>query len=207
MTVDELFGRFAKMSHPEKMVTLFTYLISPPTIFSCLGFAIPWLVDEQWIRWGIAYNALIVLLPLVVVGTLLRLGKIQSVSMSQHERRGPYFLTFSTTIITWVILQAMNAPPLLLSLCLVTALALFGLFVTNLWWKISNHATASISAALLWGIVDNWTVGIVLIMLTVLVCAGRLYLGKHTIMQLVGGVVWGSTITLVIWKFGGISIL
>ncbi len=207
MTLDELTIRFTSMTHRQKAVTVFTYTISPPTIFAGLGFAVAWLADNHWLEWGLAYNVLIVLLPLIFVGILMRLDRIQSVSMSRDERHVPYLLTFITTMATWWILRTASAPPLLLSLCLVTAIALLGLFIVNLWWKISNHATASMSAAVLWGMIDNWAAGVSLMMLAVLVCAGRLYLRKHTVLQLVAGAVWGAMVVLLIWAFGWLPTL
>jgi membrane-associated phospholipid phosphatase len=123
---------------------------------------------------------------LLVAG--VRSGRWQDADVSVREERKrfyPWAIPFSAlgALITWLI----RAPFFVVRGGLVT----LGLFVvaaiTNFWLKISLHTLfAAYCAVILFRI--NAVCGTIALVLAVLVCWSRLFLSRHTLIEVVAGV-------------------
>lgn len=177
----------------EKQVKLFSHVVSPPVIFAVLGFILAWTELPFWpgLMWGVIYGVLVSLLPVLFVVYLLQTGRVQTISMTREERNWPYFVAVVFSCLTAAIIYFSGGPNLLLCVSYINILGLAAMGIINLYWQISNHATAIASSAVVVGAVFGNSVGLALSPLILLVCAARLYLHKHTPSQLVGGTILG----------------
>ena len=191
------------MRRYEQHARLFTYVISPPTVYAVLGFLLPYLDrPNNPLRWGLFYNLFIVILPLIFIAFLGLTGRVKTVSMTQQERHIPYILAvLSSSAMTYLIWR-MNGPVHLLALGWVNILGLAGLAITNWWWKVSNHATAVVSGTVIASAVWGWFLALFLAPVAFLVCYARVYMGKHTLWQVVGGSFLGAFVVFLLMGYG-----
>lgn len=185
-----------------KFARYFGYAISPPVIFITLAIAVAWHETNfvSGLGWGLLYGAIAALLPLSLVIYLLVNNKITDISMTREERIVPYFAAFLSALLAYCVMRFGGGPQLLVSLGLLNMMGIGGMGIINLWWQISNHATSITSATLVAGLVFGKTVGLLFIPLLVVVCGMRLFLKRHTLGQILGGVflALGSILILVL---------
>jgi membrane-associated phospholipid phosphatase len=189
----------------ERQVRYATYVISPPTVFAGLGYALAWVArPEFWpgLAWGTFYGVATSLLPLLFVVWMRLTGRVGSITMTRRERTVPYFLAVIAALGAWALLVAIDGPLLLRCLTLVNALALGGLGLINLGWKISNHAAAVGAGAMIAGLVFGALTGWLLAPVAVAVCVARVWLRKHTTGQVVAGLALGVAVVLGLARTG-----
>jgi hypothetical protein len=136
---------------------------------------------------------------------LLKKGYINSMNMhSAQERRIPLMLTALFYFFTYYILQKAALPPVLFLIMLGAMLALLITLVINLIWKISTHMVgiggivgAVIGLSYKFNINLLFTI-VLLLMVSGLVGASRLYLKSHSSDQIYTGFLIGVGSMLVI---------
>lgn len=139
-------------------------------------------------------------LPLAAILTLMKLGKVHDVSLSdKKERTIPYIITISCYIGAYIYLRLIHAPLWLGDFYLGAAAASVIASLITLKWKISAHTSAvgGFAAAIIWMALNRliifaplgWITGAILIV--GLIASARLILKRHTLAQVFAGFLLG----------------
>ncbi|MCO5199758.1 MAG: hypothetical protein M9941_18630 [Anaerolineae bacterium] len=182
-----------------KLARTITHIISPPTMFAALGWAIAFYAYPTFVAgvlWGALHGLLISLLPIIYVVWLLQTGRITDISMTRKERRIPYFVGAGFALFAFVLFAVLDQPDVMRCLILFEFLALLIMGIINIWWQISNHATSVTGMVLISGAVFGSTVFWLMSPLILIVCGLRYYLKRHTVAQLLGGVALATMLVL-----------
>lgn len=136
------------------------------------------------------------LIPALVVFGLFRAGIISEPGLNERrDRTIPYIVVTVCYALCGYYLFAIAAPWWLVGVIAGAIFAIFISLIVNLWWKISGHMAAMggltavaffIAVTHLGVIYMLWPV-IICVILTGLVASARLYLNRHTPMQVVAG--------------------
>lgn len=141
--------------------------------------------------------AITAVIPFLFIVIMIRLGKISDASISDRSQRpAPYCVSIVCYIGAALMLISMRAPVWLSTFYFgAAAVSLLSLIITR-WWKISAHAGAvgGVAGGMYWlacrGLLMNPVLWLcIVIALTGLLCWSRLYLGRHTVMQVIAGAV------------------
>lgn len=136
------------------------------------------------------------ILPMLLVLLLKKLGMIENVGLNgRKERVIPYIITIVCLVGTGWFLYFKGAPLWVAMFFAGGALAGVINLIVNFWWKISAHAAgiAGIVAMLIQITKEGFpaphtTLWIVLtIIMAGLLCSARVWLGKHTLAQVLAG--------------------
>lgn len=133
------------------------------------------------------YIVLAVFGPLCVLFHLMGLGQVSDLDVTRREERHkPFLAAVCGAALAWSVLAAMGAPALLVHFALAHTLVISLVLLITLYWKISVHAAGAAAVATL---LASALPSPLLAFLPVLVVAwSRLYLGRHTLTQvMVGG--------------------
>lgn len=170
-------------------------ILSPPLVFAIFGIFLSIHSRPNWqgVLWGLYYGLLISLLPLFSVIYMVRTGRAKDLHISdQRQRRIPYLFSIFGALVVFVSVQGFSGPPLLGSLAAGNVFGLTALALINQVWLISNH-TASISMVVVFsGLAFGGMVMLLLSPLVVIVFLARWFLRRHTVTQLIGGVIVGG---------------
>ncbi len=188
---------FHKNSHTGriKAARLFSNIVSPPVMFAILGvaFGLYEIPSFTGFLWTAVYGLLVSLAPILVVLYFLKTGRIKELHMSDtNERHLPYVSAIFFALLAFGIISYFDGPELLRCLALFNAIELTALGLINIKWLISLHSTGITATFLLVGLVFGWSYALVLVLPFVfLVCYVRLYLKRHTIGQIIAGILLG----------------
>jgi len=164
-----------------------------------LVFALSILTFTPWITkvsFTLVVAAINVLLPVLLILVLKKMGIVKDVGLNERkERLIPYIVVAACFGATAYFLYYKHAPMWLVSFFTGgMAAAIFNLIV-NTWWKISAHAAgiAGIVALLMrvWsegypqGNVTIWLVFVII--MAGLLGSARIWLGRHTVCQVLAG--------------------
>lgn len=141
------------------------------------------------------------IVPTAVIFTLIKLGKVKDVSLSNRtERYIPYVVSIICYLATVLFLNAVNAPMWLSSFYKGAALAAVIACVITSKWKISAHSSSvgGVAAAVVWMGAHHlliygplwWITGVIL--LSGMVGTSRLILNRHTPAQIFAGYALGA---------------
>lgn len=140
------------------------------------------------------------ILPALAIFAMYRLGYVSDPGLNNRtERTYPYIITLLCYLGCALFFHRANAPEWLCGFFLGGAAACVINIVVNRWWKISAHAagmaglvalTFRIATADLAVVNMNWWITGVIIA-TGLTMTARVYLGRHTLWQVVAGAVNG----------------
>lgn len=144
------------------------------------------------------------LIPLLILSTLIRLGKVQNLDVTRREERTlPYLVSLISLAMWAAVLFLIPTPRFLRASAVSTILILCLIVLVNLRWKISIHlcsmgsATAlAISYILYFGLPATTVVLSMLLIAFLLMCA-RIYLQAHTPEQTVVGYLVGLLAVLI----------
>lgn len=185
---------------------IYSNVVSPPVMFAVVGLAFGLYAEPGWIgfMWAAVYGLLVSLAPILVVLYLLKTGRIAELHMSNtRERNIPYISAVVFAAIAYGLLTWLNGPELLHCLALFNVIELIGLAVINNFWLISLHATGAMATAVLVILVFGWNAGLLVgLPLVVSVCWVRLFLKRHTVAQVVAGLILGTAVVLMLVPFG-----
>src|SRR5690606_30529138 len=134
---------------------------------------------------------------------LLRSGRIVELHMSDtSERHLPYLVAMLGTLVVIALLFVFDGPELLVCLALFNLVTLVAVALINLRWLISFHAAAAMAMGTIVTLVFGWLSGLLLSPVVALVVAVRLYLRRHTVGQVVAGMLLGAGGVLFLWQLG-----
>ncbi len=136
------------------------------------------------------------IVPMLLVLLLKKMGIIEDIGLNgRKERLIPYVITIVCLLGTGIFLYAKMAPLWVAMFYAGGALAGLINLIVNFWWKISAHAAgiAGIVAMLIQmtkegptvGAMTWWIVGAIVI--AGLLGSARIWLGRHTLMQVLAG--------------------
>jgi membrane-associated phospholipid phosphatase len=153
----------------------------------------------QALMWGFTYGILVCLMPLLYIVWMVRRGKITDLHMKERrERLRPFVFSMICTTIAWQILRAMGAPPMLPMVAIFTLVELIVMSLITLVWQISMHAMSIGVAVVATGIVFGPASALVICPLMPIVGIARLKLERHTLSQVVAGLLLGAIIPLLL---------
>ncbi len=136
-----------------------------------------------------------VVVPIAYLIIAPRFGWIGKWDMKKKEERRPFFALMLTLNIISLTVIYFFGNKLLFQLNLIFISLLVILFVITIFWKISLHTSFNTGAALIINFLFNWKVPILYLIIPIIFWS-RLKLKKHTINQLITGIVVTSVITL-----------
>lgn len=182
-----------------RIARLFSNIVSPPVMFALLGLAVALrevalrqLPLEMGLAWAAVYGFFVSLLPILVVLQLLRSGRIAELHMSNtSERHLPYLVAVLSAGLAFALVVLLRGPETLRCLTLFNMLELAALGIINLFWLISIHATGVMATMILVGLLFNWEASLFVLPFVVAVCWVRLYLKRHTPLQVGAGLLLG----------------
>ncbi len=173
---------------------LFSNVVSPPVMFAVLGLVLAWRELPFWpaVAWAAVYGFFVSLAPLLFVLYMLYSGRILELHMTNTaERHLPYLVAVFGSLVVLGLIFVLDGPELLRCLALFNVVTLVTMGVINARWLVSFHATAAMAMATIVGLVFGEAFGVALLPVVALVAAVRLYLRRHTVAQIIGGVVIG----------------
>lgn len=140
------------------------------------------------------------LLPMLMVVILKKMKLIDDIGLNgRRERVIPYVITIICLLGTGWFLHMKGAPLWVAMFFAGGALAGLINMIVNFWWKISAHAAgiAGIVAMLIQIVKEGFPVPgttlwiVATIILAGLLCSARVWLGRHTLMQVLAGTAVG----------------
>ena len=173
-----------------KAARLFSNIVSPPVMFALLGLAFSLYERPFWngLLWAAVYGFFVALLPILIVLYLLKTGRIAELHMSNtSERHIPYISAVLSAGFAFALISFFDGPELLRCLTIFNMIELAALGLINPFWLISIHSTGVMATMLLVGLVFGWAYSLVVLPFVFLVCGVRLYLRRHTPMQIIAG--------------------
>lgn len=159
-----------------------------------------------WATIGVVF-LITAIIPAVGILTLQRVGVVTDPGLNNRsERSYPYMIVMLCYGVCAYFLSHAGAPAWLPLFFLGALAASFINLVVNRWWKISAHAAAMAGLiVMLFRLVavhqnivslDGWITGAVLA--TGLVMTARIYMGRHTLLQVLAGALNGALCVLII---------
>lgn len=153
--------------------------------------------------WSTAAIALMTaIIPMIVIGSLMKMGKVSDPSISNPKQRTiPYLTSIICYAASAIYLMSLHAEYWLTAFYAgAGVVSLLSLIITSR-WKISAHtgAVGGLAAIIFWlgraGYLENpllWVSGA--FMLVGLIAWSRLYLERHTLLQVFAGAVMSFAI-------------
>ncbi len=192
-----------------KAARLFSNVVSPPVLFALLGlaFALYERPSLNGLLWAAVYGFFVSLLPILIVLYLLKTGRIAELHMSNTgERHIPYISAVLSAGIAFLLITFFDGPELLRCLTIFNMIELSTLGVINAFWLIRMHATGVMATFLLVGLVFGWAYSLIVLPFVIMVCTVRLYLHRHTVLQVIAGLVLGL-VTVYLMTVMGVLLL
>lgn len=190
---------------PVRLARLFSNIVSPPVMFAVLGLALALhvLAPGPALLWAAVYGFYVSLTPILFVLYLLRTGRIVELHMSDtRERHLPYLVAALGSLLVIALLLLFNGPELLVCLSLFNLVTIFAVGIVNTRWLISFHAAAAMAMDIIVALVFGPLAAVALAPLVGLIVAVRLYLRRHTLGQLIGGLFLGASSVLLLRQLG-----
>lgn len=186
-----------------KLIAKYTSRILSPLLIPTYGaFMSLWLtglcVLPVSVRWRVTSMvfAITCLLPMVAILSLWAMHKVSDLGLNNRsERPIPYTITVVCYLLTAFYLYTIHAPQWMWLFIVGGAGAAVVSFVVNFWWKISAHMAAIGGLVALsfrfvadnLAVIDMWPVVTIVILLAGLLGTSRIYLGCHTLAQVLAG--------------------
>ncbi|NLF78592.1 MAG: phosphatase PAP2 family protein [Chloroflexi bacterium] len=184
---------------------LFSNIVSPPVMFAVVGLVVTLTSVPFWqaLAWAAVFGFFVSLAPILFVLYLLRTGRVVELHMSNtSERNLPYLVAILGSLVVWGLIALLDGPKLLRCLTQLNIVSLAAIAVVNRFWLISFHAMAAAAMSLVLGLIFGPLAGIVLIPLIGVVVAVRLYLRRHTVAQVIAGMLLGVGCVLFMVRLG-----
>jgi membrane-associated phospholipid phosphatase len=150
-----------------------------------------------------AYGALAALfvcvIPLFLLLVLVRLGKVTDHHVSNRKQRAPVLLMALGSIVAGLlVLEAVGAPPSVVAMVLAVVGGVVVLAGVSPFWKISGHAAAIASSAVI-AVLMLGPAWLPLLLLIPAVGWSRVVLRAHTVAQVVAGTLFGAVVMAGMW--------
>ncbi len=151
-------------------------------------------------------------IPMAMLLTLLRLGRITDVDISDRRQRTlPTLLISLCYVAAGLYVWRISAPWWMIMFFAAAFVVAMICLVISRWWKISGHATAigSVLGMVVWLVVSGltdidpmpWVTGMVIV--AGIVGTARVILGAHDSLQVLAGWVLGAVVTYFILGIPG----
>lgn len=179
-------------------------VVSPPVIFAILGLALGIADEGLWLGflWAAVFGFFVSLAPILLIVYMMRIGRITDLHMSsRQERYIPYIVSITTSGIVLLLISLFDGPDYLSCLTVLNIIVLILLGLVNTVWLISIHTASVSAAAFVIGLVFGWWAAAVFSPFLIMVCWARLYLRRHTLGQVVAGLLLGFS------GVGGLALL
>lgn len=151
------------------------------------------------IGYGAVAALFVCVLPLVVLLGLVRLGKVTDHHVSNRKQRAPVLLMALASVAAGlVVLQAAGAPRSVMVMVLAIVGGIVVLAAVSPFWKISGHAAAVSSAAVI-SVLMLGPAWLPLLLLVPAVGWSRVVLRAHTRAQVVAGSLFGGLVMAALW--------
>lgn len=136
-----------------------------------------------------------VVVPIAYLTIAPKLGWVRKWDMETKEERKPLFaIMFVLSLITLGIIYTVGNL-ILLKFCIIFVALLTTLFAITWYWKISLHVSLNVAAVLLIHFLFG-PIALPLYLVIPIIFWARLQLKKHTVAQLVAGLIVTTTITV-----------
>jgi membrane-associated phospholipid phosphatase len=178
-----------------------TELLQPPAVVSVQLLISP--LTQAGFPGTMAYGALAALfvcvIPLVLLLVLVRLGKVTDHHVSDRKQRAPVLLMALASIVAGLlVLYAAGAPESVVAMVLAVVAGVVVLAGVSPFWKISGHAAAISSSAVI-AVLMLGAPWLPLLLLIPAVGWSRVVLRAHTLAQVVAGSFFGGVVMAGIW--------
>jgi hypothetical protein len=174
-----------------RVARVYSNIVSPPVVSAALGFSVAWVDWPFWqgLVWAAAYGVMTSLLPMGVVLYMLKKGLISDLHISnRRERNIPYLVGFICSVIALALVAEFGGSQLMRSI--------------NTGWQISNHTASIMAATIFLGLVFGIAVSLALLPLVGMTFAARWWLKRHTVAQLIAGMLVGAAPVLILANMG-----
>lgn len=182
---------------------LISDLVSPPVVWAVMIFPIAFREadsEAQAMLWGLTYGVLVCLIPGLYIAWMVRRGSITDIHMRlREERLRPFLVSIACTGLAWWALRLMGAPSVVPLVAIVTLVQLATMAVITLVWQISIHTMSITSAVVATGILFGVGPALLVSPLVPLVGAARLKLQRHTLAQVIAGILVGAVVTVMLY--------
>ena len=133
-------------------------------------------------------------IPSLYLFWLERSGRVTDFDVFiRQQRKGPYLVTIACLMLCWVTMFIGAAPQAFIIILSASILEILLLFLINLYWKISAHATTAAGfAVLIWQLFGP--PGLLAILFAVMVIWSRIHLRRHTLFQTLAGALLGASL-------------
>jgi membrane-associated phospholipid phosphatase len=179
-------------------------VLSPPLVWAVMAFPIALRdaeVKSQGVAWALIYTFLVCLMPLLYIAWMVRRGSITDIHMKvRKERYRPFLVSLVFAAVAWGVLRMMDTPDVVPLFALFSLMQLAVMAIITLVWQISMHTMSISGAVVAAGALFGWIPAVVLMPLVVLVAAARLKLQRHTMAQVIAGVMVGVLIPAVLFS-------
>jgi membrane-associated phospholipid phosphatase len=178
-----------------------TEVFQPPVVVSVQLLVSP--LTQQGFPGTMAYGALAALfvcvIPLLLLLVLVRLGKVTDHHVSDRKQRAPVLLMALGSIVAGLlVLEAAGAPESVVAMVLAVVGGVVVLAGVSPFWKISGHAAAISSSAVI-AVMMLGPAWLPLLLLIPAVGWSRVVLRAHTVAQVVAGSLFGGVVMAGIW--------
>jgi membrane-associated phospholipid phosphatase len=178
-----------------------TEVFQPPVVVSVQLLVSP--LTQPGFPGTMAYGALAALfvcvIPLLLLLVLVRLGKVTDHHVSDRKQRAPVLLmTLGSIVAGLLVLEAAGAPESVVAMVLAVVGGVVVLAGVSPFWKISGHAAAISSSAVI-AVMMLGPAWLPLLLLIPAVGWSRVVLRAHTAAQVVAGSLFGGVVMAGIW--------
>ncbi|WP_285249643.1 phosphatase PAP2 family protein [Pseudarthrobacter sp. fls2-241-R2A-168] len=178
-----------------------TEVFQPPVVVSVQLLVSP--LTQPGFPGTMAYGALAALfvcvIPLLLLLVLVRLGKVTDHHVSDRKQRAPVLLMALGSIVAGLlVLEAAGAPESVVAMVLAVVGGVVVLAGVSPFWKISGHAAAISSSAVI-AVMMLGPAWLPLLLLIPAVGWSRVVLRAHTVAQVVAGSLFGGVVMAGIW--------
>jgi membrane-associated phospholipid phosphatase len=139
-------------------------------------------------------------IPLFLLLVLVRLGRVTDHHVSDRKQRAPVLLMALASIVAGLlVLYAAGAPQSVVAMVLAVVAGVVVLAGVSPFWKISGHAAAISSSAVI-AVLMLGAQWLPLLLLIPAVGWSRVVLRAHTLAQVVAGSLFGGVVMAGIWR-------
>ena len=179
-----------------------SHLLCPPCV-AVGGIMLATVAQPSAKGWWCAavYVTLAVLAPILVLLWLFQRGQVSDLDVTQRrEWPKPFIAALCGATVAWGGLQAVGAPVLLIQFAAAHMAVLATILLITVSWKISVHSASAAGVATL--IFSMLGAHVFAFTPVVLVAWSRLYLKRHTFMQVLAGGILGMIVFMLLFSTG-----
>lgn len=181
----------------QRLARLISNVLSPPVMAApvlAMGVRLSD-VPGTW-RYAVMYIAVAVVTPMFHLIWLMRTGRVSDYHLAdRRDRTHPFLVSIACNLIALGLVVWRDAPPIFAAVVRAALLQVVILFLITLVWQVSIHS-ATIASMATMAVVFFGASAMVVLLLIPLVGWARVYLGRHTISQVVVGAAIGAATLL-----------